>query len=149
MSARTLLVLSPNDLSSLYTQPEWAAAFAYDLPTDRLGSAARKLQAIFATTGATFIAQARLRDELAARIQKRLKIRKHHEYEELFDLYYGKLRPDELRLHRTIRAYTESILHDYNKRALGLLMRNSRLGGSPDVVRRAETASHPLMRGRE
>lgn len=95
--------------------------------TDSLARDAQKLQSILATTASTFVAQARLRDELAARICKRLRIRKHHAYEELFDLYFARLRPDELRLHRTIRAYTESILQDYNKRALRVLQRNPHL----------------------
>ena len=202
-SERTLLVLTTNYLRSLYTQPEWAAAFAKD-PTgeerlvfpvrvercelggiltsivycdlvdlsvedartrllaalqpsgrpaspppfpgvlstnaafpgpaasapavvDPLRLAAQELQSIFATSGTTFGAQARLRDELSARIHKRLRIPEHHEYEELFDLYFEQLQPDELRLHRTIRAYTESVLHEYNAKALELLEREPRL----------------------
>ena len=203
-SERTLLVLTTNYLSSLYTQPEWAAAFAKDptgtkrlilpirvdscepagmlntvvycdlvglnvedartrllaalqpsgkpeiappfpgvpstiaafpgpfasaqVPIDPLCSAAKELQSIFATSGETFRAQARLRDDLSQRIHSRLGITRHHEYEELFDLYFNQLLPDELRLHRTIRAYTESILHEYNTRALRLVEREPRLG---------------------
>jgi hypothetical protein len=202
-SERTLLVLTTNYLQSLYTQPEWAAAFARDstgeerlvLPVrvercepagmlksivycdlvdlsvedartrllaalqpsgkpasappfpgvpstmaafpgpaasapamvDPLRLAAQELRSIFATSGITFKAQARLRNELSARIHKRLRVPEHHEYEELFDLYFHQLQPDELRLHRTIRAYTESILHEYNARALQLVEREPRL----------------------
>ncbi|MBA2435705.1 MAG: toll/interleukin-1 receptor domain-containing protein [Chthoniobacterales bacterium] len=202
-SERTLLVLTTNYLQSLYTQPEWAAAFARD-PTgekrlivpvrvercepagmlksivycdlvdlggedarttllaalqpsgkpaapppfpgvsstvaafpgpaasapalvDPVRLAAQELRSIFATSGTTFAAQARLRDDLSARIHKRLRVPEHHEYEELFDLYFHQLQPDELRLHRTIRAYTESVLHEYNTRALQLLEREPRL----------------------
>ena len=204
-SERTLLVLTTNYLESLYTQPEWAAAFAKD-PTgekrlvvpvkvercepggmlrsivhvdliglsvedarvrlldalkpsgkpavapafpgaaasdvaefpgpavssppraDPLGAAAEELRSIFATSRATFFAQANLRDDLSDRIHRRLGIRQHHEYEELFDLYYAQFQPDELRLHRTIRAYTEGILHEYNSRALEVLDHHRRLG---------------------
>jgi hypothetical protein len=202
-SERTLLVLTTNFLQSLYTQPEWAAAFARD-PTgemrliipvrvercepagmltsivycdlvglgvedararllaalqpsgkpeappsfpgvpstvaafpgpaasappmvDPIRTAAEELSSIFATSGTTFKAQARLRDDLSGRIHTRLGVRTHHEYEELFDIYFHELQPDELRLHRTIRAYTESILHEYNTRALQLIERQPRL----------------------
>lgn len=202
-SERTLLVLTTNYLTSLYTQPEWTAAFARDPtgekrlvvpvrvepcepagmlrsivycdlvglgvedaktrllaalppsgkpespppfpaapsnlapfpgppttstePVDPVRRAAQELRSIFATSGTTFEAQARLRDDLSARIHSRLAISEHHEYEELFDLYFQKLQPDELRLHRMIRAYTESILHEYNTRALQLLEGEPRL----------------------
>ena len=202
-SDRTLLVLTTNYLQSLYTQPEWAAAFARD-PTgekqlivpvrvercepagmlkaltycdlvdlgtddartrllaalrpngppaspppfpgassteaafpgpassatefaDPVRLAAQELQSIFATSGTTFAAQARLRDELGARIDRRLGVNEHHEYEELFDLYFQQLKPDELRLHRTIRAYTEGILHEYNTRTLQVIEREPHL----------------------
>jgi hypothetical protein len=88
---------------------------------DPVRDAAEKLLSIFATSGATFNAQARLRDDLSDRIHARLGVRDHPEYEELFDRYFNQLQPDELRLHRTIRAYTESILHEYNTRALHLV----------------------------
>lgn len=196
-SERTLLVLTASYLSSLYTQPEWAAAFARDptgerrlmlpirvepcepagmlkaiaycdlvglavadarnrlldaikpsgkpetavafpgaestvaafpgpkastpSPVDSVRSAAEELRSIFATTRTTFKAQARLRDDLSDRIHNRLQVQKHHQYEELFDLYFDRLQPDELRLHGTIRAYTESILHEYNERTLQII----------------------------
>ena len=229
-SERTLLVLTPNYLQSLYTQPEWAAAFARDPtgekrlivpvrveicepagmlksivycdlvgldkknararliaalppsgkmgnrrvvvdlpPSGKIGNprivvercisswggqpvkslkgpnslgnltwmgqalnsvrvAAKELQSIVVTSGITFQAQARLRDDLCARIETRLGVTKHHEYEELFDLYFPQLQPDELRLHRIVRAYTEAILHEYNTRAFQLLERAPDLG---------------------
>lgn len=94
---------------------------------DPVRRGAVELRSILVTSGATFEAQARLRDELSDRIHARLRVGEHHEYEELFDLYFNQLQPDELRLHRTIRAYTESILHEYNTRALHLIDREQRL----------------------
>jgi hypothetical protein len=208
-SHRTLIVLTASYLGALYTQPEWAAAFARDptgeqrlvlpvrvepcetagmlrtivycdlvgLPADDartrllealrptgkpeaapdfpgqaaaaspfpgpaaparapaaaaaagdpLQAAARELRSVLDTSGTTFRAQARLRDDLARRIQVRLGITTHFEYEELFDRFFERLEPDELRLHRTMRAYTESILHDYNRRTLDLLERSPML----------------------
>jgi len=203
-SERTLIVLTPDYLGALYTQPEWAAAFARDptgdkrlvLPvrvapcettgmlrtivycdliglsadqartrlldalrptgkpdaapafpgqeaaqspfpgpaapahppsataSDALQAAARELRALLATPGTTFRAQARLRDELAQRTRRRLGITAHFEFEELFDRFFDQFEPDELRLHRTMRAYTESVLHDYNQRTLDLLERS-------------------------
>jgi hypothetical protein len=41
----------------------------------------------------------------------------------LFDLYFSRLNSEELRLHRTMRAYTESILHEYNTRSLQVIER--------------------------
>jgi len=209
-SERTLIVLTPNYLGALYTQPEWAAAFARDptgekrlvlpvrvepcetagmlrtivycdlvgLPaeaartrlldalrptgrpdaapafpgqavaaspfpgpaapshppaataSDPLHEAARELRSILDTSGTTFRAQARLRDDLARRIQARLGITAHFEYEELFDRFFDQFQPDELRLHRTMRSYTESILHDYNQRTLDLLERSPGLSAA-------------------
>jgi hypothetical protein len=196
-SERTLLVMTANYLSSVYTQPEWAAAFANDPtgvkglilpvrvelcepagilkaitycdlvgfgvadardrllaavqpsgkpktpvsfpgavstiaafpgpkaptppPADSIHSAAEKLRSLFATTRTTFDAQARLRNDLYNRIRTRLQVQQHHEYEEFFDLYFDQLQPDELRLHRTIRGYTESIFHEYNERTLQVI----------------------------
>ncbi len=198
-SKRTLLVLSNAYLGALFTQPEWAAAFAQDptgvkrlvLPvrvetcepagmlapivycdlvglaedvarerllaalhesgrpdrppafpgaggdtpqagmsgfpghavarpakTDPLREAAESLASIFATSRATFLAQARLRDDLAARVITRLQVREHLEFEALFDRFYARFDAEEMRLHRTIRVYTETILHEYNRRTL-------------------------------
>lgn len=200
---RTLLVLTKSYLGSLYTQPEWAAAFAKDptgenrsivpvrvercepagllgtivycdlvdlgvdearkrllsalLPSGRPDAppafpggpaavtvfpgpsvsapptvdpvrvAADELQSIFETSRTTFQAQARLRDDLAARIHTRLGVQENYEYEELFDRYFSQLEPDELRLHRTIRGFTASILHEYNTRTLALMRAERRL----------------------
>jgi len=209
-SNRTLLVLTPNYLGSLYTQPEWAAAFARDptgekrlvvpvrvepcetagmlspivycdlvglsaeeartrlldalkpagkpdaaplfpghtgagspfpgpavamhpvagTPDNPLRVAAVELRSVLDTSGTTFRAQARLRDDLAARIRARLGITAHYEYEELFDRFFDQLQPDELRLHRTMRSYTESVLHDYNRRTLDLLERAPHLAAA-------------------
>jgi hypothetical protein len=108
--------------------PSTVAAFpgpaASTPPTlDPARAAAEELRSLFATSGTTFMAQARLRDDLSARIHTRLHVQEHHEYEELFDHYFTQLQPDELRLHRTIRGYTTSILHEYNTRALELVER--------------------------
>jgi hypothetical protein len=88
---------------------------------DPVRAAALELRSVLDTSGTTFRAQARLRDELAGRVRARRGITEHAEYEELFDRVFDRLQPDELRLHRTMRSYTESVLNDYNRRTLELL----------------------------
>ncbi len=102
-------------------------AVARPAQTDPLRAAAESLASIFATSRATFIAQARLRDDLAARVIKRLGIQEHLEFEALFDRYHDRFDAEERRLHRTIRVYTETILHEYNRRTLDILDQAPRL----------------------
>jgi hypothetical protein len=192
-SKRTLLVLSNNYLGSLYTQPEWAAAFAKDptgerrsvvpiriercevvgllatvisfdlfdlnadqakirlleglrakarreprpafpgpanptsVSVDPVRAAAADLYAVLKTTRATFEAQIELRNKLSEKMHKRMRIMDDFEYEELFEVFFERLSPAELRLHRTIREYTKSVLRKYNKRALDIIQNEPRL----------------------
>jgi hypothetical protein len=98
-------------------------------PADVVRAAGENLKSLFATSRTTFRAQARLRDDLAGRIIARLGVTEHLQYEELFDSYFDRLQADELRLHRTIRVYTESILHEYNARTLAAVDAEPRLAG--------------------
>jgi hypothetical protein len=186
-SKRTLLVMSKNYLKSVFTQPEFAAAFATDptgsrrtvLPVrvescemvglfksiiyldifgieqsearkrllagialkperskrpvfpgspapepdvlDDLHPVGLKLQSVLETAHSTFKAQAELRDDLSARIHKRFRIRSLVQFEDLFEKYFDRLSPAELKLHGIIRTYTGSVMYEYNKRALKVL----------------------------
>ena len=219
--SRTLAVLSPDWLAAVFTQPEWAAAFALDptgvdrklfpvrvrpceppgllraiiycdlvglaevdarqtlinaareapyrpdavafpgvtaqttpiashvqlgsdaaafpgatstVPVDRLPTlikCALDLLALLRTTRTTFDAQARLRDDLERRVHERLILnpRQHYEYEEFFARYYSQFNDDETRVFATIRAFTGTVLHDYNCRMLDTIDR------CPDLIR--------------
>jgi hypothetical protein len=186
-SKRTLLVMSKNYLKSLYTQPEFASAFATDPtgvrrtvlpvriePCEMVGlfktiifldifgvkqseakkrllagivlkpirakqppfpgslasapvsrdlprSAGIKLQSVLETVHATFWAQVELRNELVAKIHKRLRIKSALQFEDFFETYFSRLSPAELKLHGIIRTYTGSVFYEYNKRALKIL----------------------------
>jgi len=208
---RTLLVLSTDYLASLFTQPEWAAAFAND-PTgekramipvrvrpcelpgllrtvihcDLIGlsrsealdvligavsaaerakpakephfpgktpeypagaarpllaednrelASAREILDLLNTTWTTFVAQARIRNELFERMRQRLGITEHLEYERFFHRYYAQMDEEERHLHNTIRAYTSDALREYNRRILDILEQN------PGLLRAVERLS--------
>ena len=82
---------------------------------------ARKLRDLLATTRTTFVAQARLRDELYRGLRQRLGVQDNLEYERFFAKYYPDMTPAEKQIHETIRSYTANILTDYNTQILGLL----------------------------
>lgn len=194
---RTLMVLSPDYLASVFTQPEWAAAFAQD-PTgekrlliplrvrpcelpgllrtiiycDLVGltqddakttliNAVQELERIkpegqpafpgpkpayptsvetvsssyknaellaageildlLTTTWTTFVAQARIRNDLFETISKRLRITEHLQYERFFQRFYPAMNAEELHLHKTVRAYTSNVISQYNRRVLDIL----------------------------
>ena len=194
---RTLMVLSPDYLASVFTQPEWASAFAQD-PTgekriliplrvrpcelpgllrtiiycDLVGltqddakttliNAVRELERVkpevqpafpgskpaypasgktarpsrknpellaaaeildlLTTTWTTFVAQARIRNDLHETVRKRLGITEHLEYERFFQRFYPEMNEEELHLHKTVRAYTSNVLSEYNRRILDIL----------------------------
>jgi hypothetical protein len=97
-------------------------------PTDDpIRSAAEQLQSVLETTRATFIVQVKIRNQLVKSMRTRLRITQHFQYEELFERYFTRLSPSERRLHRIIRTYTESVLYEYNRRALKILQREPRL----------------------
>jgi hypothetical protein len=82
---------------------------------------ARKLRDLLATTRTTFVAQARLRDELYRGLRQRLGVQDNLEYERFFSKYYPDMTPAEKQIHETIRSYTANVLTDYNTQILGLL----------------------------
>jgi hypothetical protein len=91
-------------------------------PRTQTRAAALELKTIFDTTGTMFEAQMELRDLLVAHIEGRRRTRRGDmPFEAFFDRHYAKYDAEELRLHRTIRAYTESSLAEYNARALELI----------------------------
>lgn len=94
---------------------------------DPLRAAAETLASIFETSRTTFFAQSRLRDDLAARLRNRLGVAEPMEFEALFDRYFNRFDSEELRLHRTIRAYTDAILQEYNRRTLQTIEAEPRL----------------------
>jgi len=83
--------------------------------------AARRLYDILQTTRTTFLAQVELRNQLVASAEHRLGSDENLEYEPFLQRYFSQLSDDELRLHKTMRAYTADILAKYNKRALDLV----------------------------
>jgi hypothetical protein len=78
-------------------------------------------------TGTTFLAQARVRNELVARMRGRLKPREHLQYERFFQRYFSEMDAEERAIHGTIRAYTENVLSSYNQSVLDLLKANPAL----------------------
>jgi hypothetical protein len=216
---RTVAVLSPDWLASVFTQPEWAAAFALDptgvdrklipvrvrpceppgllraliycdlvglgesdarkslidsvrevpsrpdavafpgaiqttqpprhsrpesspavfpgmtssLPLDRLPvlvKCALDLLALLRTTRTTFDAQARLRDDLERRVSERLVLYPYHhyEYEGFCAKYHSQLNDDERRVFATVRSFTATVLHAYNRKMLETIDRCPGLG---------------------
>lgn len=200
---RTLMVISPDYLASVFTQPEWAAAFAQD-PTgekriliplrvrpcelpgllrtiiycDLVGLnpddakktllnavqeiertkpetqpafpgpkptypasvesarpsyendellAAGEILDLLTTTWTTFVAQARIRDDLFETMRTRLRITEHLEYERFFQRYYTEMNEEELHLHKTVRAYTSNVLSEYNRRTLHIMQKHPNL----------------------
>jgi hypothetical protein len=194
---RTLMVISPDYLASVFTQPEWAAAFAQD-PTgekriliplrvrscelpgllrtiiycDLVGlnqddakttliTAVQELERIkpqaqpafpgpipayptsvetvrpsyenaellaageildlLTTTWTTFVAQARILNDLFETVRTRLRITEHLQYERFFQRFYSEMNAEELHLHKTVRAYTANVLSEYNRRVLDIL----------------------------
>jgi TIR domain-containing protein len=97
-------------------------------PKSRTRAAGLELKTIFDTTGTMFVAQIELRDLLVAHIERRLRTRRGKmPFEAFFNRHFSKYDAEELRLHRTIRAYTESTLAEYNARALELIERHPAL----------------------
>lgn len=93
------------------------------LPSEELEKirAVKKLLRILRTSYTTFLAQCRVRDELVERMHKRLSIEENLEYERFFHRYFALMDDEERQLHGIIRAYTENVMSEYNKRALDLL----------------------------
>ena len=83
--------------------------------------AANKILDLLSTTWTTFVAQARIRDELYDTVKYRLGIKESLEYERFIDKYYSEMNNEELYLHKTIRAYTENVLSEYNQRILDVI----------------------------
>ena len=88
---------------------------------DNPRAVARKLRDLLATTETTFLAQARLRDELYTGLRHRLGVQDNLQYERFFAKYYADMTPAEKQIHETIRSYTGNVLADYNTQILGIL----------------------------
>lgn len=85
------------------------------------------LLAVLEVTYDMFKAQANIRDLLRGNIVKRLKITNSLQHEVFFSTYYDQMNEEELRLHQTIRGYTENVLSKYNQQALDLIQANKDL----------------------
>jgi hypothetical protein len=96
-------------------------------PRNATRAAALELKSIFDTTRTAFEAQSRLRDLLVRHLETRLRIRQKEEYEPFFERHFARFDAEELRLHRTMRSYTEAGLAKYNARARELLSENPAL----------------------
>jgi hypothetical protein len=90
-------------------------------------AAGLKLQSVLETMHATFKAQVEIRNELSARIHKRFRIKSALEFEDLFETYFDRLPPADLKLHGIIRTYTGSVMYEYNKRAFKILEEEPKL----------------------
>ena len=88
---------------------------------DDLSKAALDLLNIVRTTGATFDAQARLRDRLVQRVSERLILNPYLDFAEFFSRYFSEFDNYERQLFATIRSYTETVLFEHNSRALGII----------------------------
>ena len=90
-------------------------------------AAARELLEVLETTATTFVAQARIRDELVADTTRRLGITERLEFEPFFAKYFDQMDEDERRRHAIIRTYTKAALARWNTRALELLDTHAQL----------------------
>lgn len=98
-------------------------------------TAARLLLRTLESTLATFEAQIEVRDELAAALQARLPGTAALQYEDLFSRHHAELTPDEARLHRSMRQYTEQAMYAYNRQALDLVRAHPHLRAAvPEVA---------------
>jgi hypothetical protein len=88
---------------------------------DQVKDTVQLLFDLLVVSGQAFQAQARLRNELVDRIERRLGTSSHLEYEEFFRKYYDKFDSEELERHRVIRGYTSELLAKNNARVLELL----------------------------
>lgn len=89
--------------------------------------AARELLDLLDTTYATFQAQCRVRNKVVDIISERLAIINWYQYEDFFSRYYSEMNEQERQLHKTIRAYTENVLSEYNIRTLDIIKKNPEL----------------------
>jgi|GEM_PF-1754578 len=96
-------------------------------PTDETTTLLDEFLDILAITHEAFIAQAKIRNLLVANIVDRLQIRQVLQYEVFFSTYFPQMSDEELRLHRTIRSYTEHVLARYNQQVLDLITQNKSL----------------------
>jgi hypothetical protein len=76
------------------------------------------------TTYTTFMAQARIRDELYDKMKKRLDIKENLQYEDFFEKYFPQINQEELQLHTVMRKYTIDVLYQFNVKALKILSEN-------------------------
>jgi hypothetical protein len=83
--------------------------------------AAGEILDLLTTTWTTFVAQARIRNDLFETMRTRLRITEHLEYERFFQRFYSEMDEEELHLHKTVRAYTSNVLSEYNRRVLDIL----------------------------
>ncbi|MFC3121686.1 winged helix-turn-helix domain-containing protein [Agaribacter flavus] len=72
-------------------------------------------------TYTAFVAQAKRRNELVAMLEKRLAIKREHQFEKFFSLYYLQFNKEEQFVCAQMRAITETGLKENNERILALL----------------------------
>lgn len=98
---------------------------------------------ILKITYEAFIAQAKIRNLLAYNMVNRLKIKELPQYEVFFSTYFSKMNDEELRLHNTIRSYTEHVLGQYNQQAVDLVRQNKNL--KQEIPRLKELERHLII----
>lgn len=94
---------------------------------------------IFRTTGATFEAQARVRDKLYQSVCERLFVYPIPGFEEFLSRYHAQFDDYEYQLFATIRSFTEHVLFEYNSRALSIIQNNPELKNSCPQLNQMET----------
>lgn len=72
-------------------------------------------------TRIAFITQSRLRNNLVNTLQNRLQIKPQTEYEHFFIRYYDQMNEEELFEFNKIRAITEGLLHDNNRKIFDII----------------------------
>ncbi|MBK9962735.1 MAG: hypothetical protein IPP06_15860 [Saprospiraceae bacterium] len=105
----------------------------------------KELVDILEVTYGAFIAQAKIRNLLMCNMVNRLKIKELPQYEVFFSTYFSKMNNEELRLHNTIRSYTENVLGRYNQQALDLVKLNKKYKTGTSQIKRIRNAFNNLV----
>jgi len=75
----------------------------------------------------TFVAQSRIRNQLLKSLKGRFTDMKQRNVINIFSHYHAKMNDYELRLHASIRGYTQHVIAKYNDQALHILQNNPNL----------------------
>lgn len=82
---------------------------------------------IIETTHSTWKAQTKLKEKLISLLIQRFNVKEFDTPYDLFSDYYSKMNKRELRIHHTIRGFTENIIFPNNLKAIKILKKNTSL----------------------